>query len=92
MNGKWILNKLREAGQHYVKNGTPFFIAYGTFKPHTPFIFPEEFLDYYPEDSIGLPSNPYVPTNMPDKAWSRPPILRQFEDTSSEGNKLMLVN
>jgi len=83
-NGKWILNKLREAGQHYVKNGTPFFIAYGTFKPHTPFIFPEEFLDYYPEEAIGLPSNPYVPTNMPDKAWSRPPILRQFDDTSSE--------
>merc|ERR1719270_1937286 len=84
-NGDWILNKLREAGKAYADDGTPFFIAYGTFKPHTPFIFPERFLDYYPEDVIGLPSNPYVPTDMPDKAWSRPPIFwTGFQDTSAE--------
>ena len=79
-NGKWILNKLREAGKDYADNGTPFFIAYGTFKPHTPFIFPERFLDYYPEEVIQLPRNPYVPVNMPEKAWSDPPIFRQFDD------------
>ena len=78
-NGKWILNKLREAGKDYTDNGTPFFVAYGTFKPHTPFVFPERFLDYYPEESIGLPENPYAPVNMPETAWNRPPIFRQFE-------------
>ena len=78
-NGKWILNKLREAGKDYTDNGTPFFVAYGTFKPHTPFIFPERFLDYYPEEVIGLPENPYAPVNMPETAWNRPPIFRQFE-------------
>ena len=78
-NGKWILNKLREAGKDYTDNGTPFFVAYGTFKPHTPFVFPERFLDYYPEESIGLPENPYAPVNMPETAWNIPPIFRQFE-------------
>ena len=71
---------MREAGKDYADNGTPFFIAYGTFKPHTPFIFPERFLDYYPEEVIQLPPNPYVPVNMPEKAWSDPPIFRQFDD------------
>ena len=84
LNGKWILNKLREAGKDYTDNGKPFFVAYGVYKPHTPWVFPERFLDYYPEDSIDLPSNPYAPTNMPEAAWNAPPLFRFFEDTSPE--------
>ena len=39
----------------------PVFIAVGFHKPHLPFIFPAEFLKYYPEDSINLPDNPNAP-------------------------------
>ena len=56
-----------------------FLIFPGTYKPHTPFVFPEEFLSRYPEAVVGLPANPYAPVGMPEKAWSRPPIFRQFE-------------
>ena len=46
--------------------------------------FPEEFLDYYPDDVLDVPDNQYAPVNMPEKAWNVPPIFRQFTDTSPE--------
>ena len=83
-NANWIMNKLREAAKQYQNDGTPFFIAYGAHKPHTPWVFPEEFLDYYPEDSLSLPDNPNCPINLPETAWSDPPIFRQFKDCLPE--------
>ncbi len=49
------LRKLRElaAGKQ------PFFFAVGLAKPHAPFIFPEEYLEHYPLDSISLPREYY---------------------------------
>ena len=69
----------------------PFFLAWGIHKPHLPFLFPEEYLDLYPEDSISLPNNPYVPEGMPDIAYSNWNELRTFEDCSgtSIGNDLL---
>ena len=37
-------------------------------------------LQYYPENNISLPNNPYVPHNMPHVAWSNYPELFQFHD------------
>ena len=48
----------------------PFFIAAGFYKPHLPFIFPEQFLEKYPVGSIKLAGNPFAPSNMSDIAWS----------------------
>jgi iduronate 2-sulfatase len=47
----------------------PFFVAVGFHKPHLPFVFPERFLDFYPEEDIQLPSNMYAPVDMPAIAW-----------------------
>lgn len=58
----------------------PFFIAVGFHKPHLPFIFPEEYLELYPERDIHLPSNPYAPVDMPDIAWSDYGELRKYKD------------
>ena len=58
----------------------PFFIAVGFHKPHLPFVFPEEFLDFYPADDIRLPDNPYAPRNMPDVAWSSYGELLGYQD------------
>lgn len=61
-------------------NTKPFFIAVGFHKPHLPFQVPESFLDYYPEEDIRLPSNPYAPINMPPIAWSDFDEIRAYSD------------
>ena len=60
-----------------------FFLAVGFKKPHLPFIFPEEFLEKYPLQDIGLPSNPYAPVDMPRIAWASWPELRKYEDIAA---------
>ena len=70
------LQELAPAAQ----NGQPFFLAAGFHKPHLPFIFPEEFLDFYPEESIKLPDNPYAPVGLPDLAWFDYAGLRHYYD------------
>ena len=79
-NAKWLLPKIKTAAKKYKEENTPFFVAYGVHKPHTPWYFPEEFLEYYPENDIEMPDNPYAPVNLPDIAWSPPPMYRQFSD------------
>ena len=71
------INVLRELHQ---SPDTPFFLAVGFHKPHLPFVFPEEYLEYYPLDSIKVPDNQYAPVNMPDIAWSAYGELRNYHD------------
>jgi len=80
-NADWFVKQMRDTLKKY---DPPYFFGFGVFKPHTPFFFPERFLDLYPAEDIQLPPNPYVPEGMPDKAWSEPPIFR-FDDVSAEG-------
>ena len=58
----------------------PVFIAVGFHKPHLPFVFPEEFLSYYPKKDIRLPPNPYAPWDMPKVAWYTFPGIRAYKD------------
>ena len=58
----------------------PFFLAVGFHKPHLPFVFPESMLHWYPQTSIHLPSNPYVPSNMPRIAYSINSEISVFND------------
>ncbi|XP_060605009.1 iduronate 2-sulfatase-like [Ruditapes philippinarum] len=58
----------------------PFFLAVGFRKPHLPFVFPESFLKYYPVSTVKLPSNPYIPVNMPDAAWFDYPRAQKTRD------------
>ena len=76
----WILPRLEEASNEYKTNGNPFFIAFGAHIPHHPWVFPEEFLDFYPEDSIQVPDNPYCPIKMPSLAWNVPPMFKDYQD------------
>ena len=81
---QFAISKLRELAKNWEENKQPFFLALGTKKPHLPFIFPEEFLSLYPEKDIGLPKNPYAPSEMPDMAWIKFGELRTFADTSND--------
>ena len=58
----------------------PFFMAVGFHKPHLPYTFPKEFLEYYPTDELQYPDNVWIPENMPKVAWYSYADGRQFQD------------
>ena len=58
----------------------PFFLAVGFHKPHLPFVFPKEYLSFYPKENIRLPDNPYAPVNMPKVAWKVYDELMSYRD------------
>ena len=64
-----------------------FFVGCGLHKPHVPWIFPKEFLDFYPENLADIPlaNDTYAPVGMPPMAWHFPadvngqyPLLRRM--------------
>ena len=79
----YIIEKLQELAQMAKSNDTPFFLAFGVHKPHMPFFFPEEYLQFYPEEDIHMPYNPHCPVDMPDIAWHHPTILK-YDDCRPE--------
>ncbi|XP_018572452.1 iduronate 2-sulfatase [Anoplophora glabripennis] len=58
----------------------PFFLAVGFHKPHIPFRFPLQYLDYHPLKNITLPSNRWRPSLLPDVAWNPWTDIRERED------------
>ena len=81
------VTQLSNLAAEFKDNDTPFFLAVGFHKPHLPFVFPESFLDYYPEDDISLPDsdNLAVPTDFPNIAWHRCAKLKSFRDIQATG-------
>ena len=73
---------LRKVASDAISGKQPFFVAVGFHKPHLPFVFAEEYLDLYPEDSIRIPDNEYAPVDMPAVAWSSYHELRSYRDIS----------
>ena len=80
---EYIIERLRERAPASLDHDQPFFLAFGTKKPHLPFYFPEEFLAYYPVEDIGISYNPNCPVGMPDIAWHKPSVTG-YEDCSAE--------
>lgn len=62
-----------------------FFVAMGFHKPHLPFVFPEAYLDHYPQSAVSLPSNPFAPAGMPSIAWQSYGETRAFDDVAATG-------
>ena len=81
----YVIEKLNEIAQDALLGIQPFFLAFGNRKPHQPWDFPEEFLDYYQEEDIQMPANPYVPSDMPDSAWASFNGMLNYADCSAEG-------
>jgi len=59
---------VRRLGKH-ARDKTPFYMAVGLFRPHTPFVAPKKYFDLYPLDSIVVPTEPegYLET-LPEPA------------------------
>lgn len=72
------LAQLRELGNK--TDGPPFFLAVGFYKPHCPYIFPQKYLEHYPEDVVQMPENPQMPTGFPKEGWTDYHNLRRFKD------------
>lgn len=70
------INDLRKLS----KEGKPFFLAVGFWKPHLPFNAPKKYWDLYNPDSIKLAENPYQPINAPDAAMHSWDELRRMYD------------
>ena len=72
LQADWAINKLHELAPNARNGLTPFFLAFGTQRPHLPFCFPDEYFRYYPESVIDIPYNPYCPINMPEIEQKHP--------------------
>ncbi len=53
----------------HAKDKSPFYMAVGLFRPHTPYVAPKKYFDLYPLDSIKVPTEPegYLET-LPEPA------------------------
>ena len=79
------IDSLRQYAPAALAGEMNFFMAVGFYKPHLPFTFPDTYLDYYPEENITLPYNPFAPWYMPDNAWFNYAELRGYDDINSLG-------
>merc|ERR1712137_924431 len=63
------LQFLNKASVQYKETGQPFWLGMGFVKPHTPHIYPKEFLDNVPSfDDMEVAPNSYFPVNAPEIA------------------------
>ncbi|XP_045480088.1 iduronate 2-sulfatase isoform X2 [Harmonia axyridis] len=65
--------------KNYVKD-RPYFLAVGFHKPHIPYKFPEQFLNFHPIFKVNLPSNRRRPYSLPNVAWNPWIDIRNRED------------
>ncbi len=67
-----IANEACKRLEAYARQDKPFFMAIGFRKPHAPFVFPSEFIKYYPIETVHPPPNQYAPNKMPEISWNNP--------------------
>jgi len=84
LEADWVINRLTELAPAALLGEEHFFFGWGLHRPHLPFLFPERFLEVYSEQDVSLPTHPFAPVDMPDKAWSNWGELRTYKDCTDE--------
>lgn len=78
------LGFLRKAASQYKSEGQPFWLAFGFVKPHTPHVYPKEFLDLVPPlDDIELPPNPEFTEGAPPICWIEEGPAGKWNETAN---------
>ncbi len=67
------------------RQGEPFFLAVGFFKPHLPFIAPQAYWDLYDPAEIHLPDNYHVPKDAPPASIHSSGELRAYAGIPAKG-------
>ena len=62
------------------KEGNPFFLSVGYYRPHLPFNAPRKYWDLYDKNKLPLASNPFIPKGSPDFAVHGDRELRSYDD------------
>ncbi|MBT5901610.1 MAG: sulfatase [Opitutaceae bacterium] len=67
--------------QQYAKSKQPFFLGVGLYKPHTPYVAPAKYWDFYDRDSIVVPEVPagYLDTLPPHARNSLTRVKNQID-------------
>lgn len=69
-DGRQTLDAI-EKMQELAQQDKPFFLSVGYIRPHLPWITPKKYWDLYDRDKIPLARNPFLPTGMPEVAFSQ---------------------
>jgi arylsulfatase A-like enzyme len=83
-DGKLVQRAIEELGA-FAKEGKPFFLAVGFWKPHLPFNAPKKYWDLYAHDQIPMSPNAFIPQNAPKEAIHNSGELRNYALIPSEG-------
>jgi len=79
--------------QRLKKDGKPFFLACGFFKPHMPFYAPKKYWDLYDRNTIEIAKNLSRPTNAPEQLKGsgefRSYHLGDYKENSEEFHRMM---
>ncbi|PQO28249.1 sulfatase [Blastopirellula marina] len=80
-----LANKAIQDLRRLKKEGNPFFLAVGFFKPHLPFVAPKKYWDLYDPATIHLPETYHRPKNAPDAAIHNSGELRAYAGIPAKG-------
>jgi arylsulfatase A-like enzyme len=83
-DGKVAAATVRTLGELKEKE-KPFFLAVGFIKPHTPFVAPKKYWDWYEGDEIQLAPNPEYPKGAPSFAGHNSQEVRRYTDQPNKG-------
>ena len=82
-----VVRRTKKQLQEFAKNGKPFFMAAGFYKPHLPFVAPKKYWDLYPIENIKLPDYMKDPEGAPKYATQPSWELRSgYEDFPKDYN------
>ncbi len=82
-----VANKAIELLRERQKQGKPFFLGVGFFRPHYPMVAPKRFFDMYPHETLGVPS--LIPGDLDDIPRSGHASTGDGLNDSKEGRQRM---